>query len=181
MRIECSVCCFAMFYSRITISFILLTFFIAWLELQFENLSIVSLAIPMIRWFKSLNFELDSGYKTEENTIKLWFSKPVQQCERFLFKSEIKVKKKSNKTKSTIISSDLKLHTHTSWNSWKTDESHLVSAYRTKFWTKMNRQHSVIIDALARISDCHSIWLLLKTCVWIFVFKSDFPWLQYCV
>lgn len=109
MRIECSVCCFAMFYSRITISFILLTFFIAWLELQFENLSIVSLAIPMIRWFKSLNFELDSGYKTEENTIKLWFSKPVQQCERFLFKSEIKVKKKSNKTKSTIISSDLKL------------------------------------------------------------------------
>lgn len=109
MRIECSVCCFAMFYSRITISFILLTFFIAWLELQFENLSIVSLAIPMIRWFKSLNFELDLGYKTEENTIKLWFSKPVQQCERFLFKSEIKVEKKSNKTKSTIISSDLKL------------------------------------------------------------------------
>lgn len=100
MRIECSVCCFAMFYSRITISFIFLTFFLL-PDLNYSLRIWVSFhsQYPMIQWFKSLNFKLDSGYKTEENTIKLWFSKPVQQCERFLFKSEIEVKKKKQQNK----------------------------------------------------------------------------------
>lgn len=71
MRIECSVCCSAMFYSRITISFILLTFFycLTWITVwEFEYRFTRNTHDPMIQKFKFwARFGLQNGrehYKT---------------------------------------------------------------------------------------------------------------------